>query len=607
MERNALRRWRLTLAEKGLKKILTMPQDAHFRVDSRLAGLLGESYRSTELALRELVDNAWDADASHVWINLPQVMSLSPITIHDDGSGMTEQEVRQEYLNIANDRSSRKGELTRLGNRPVKGRKGIGKFAGLMVANRMSLETVARKRKTRIEILKSALTAAHDLEQIDLPIDSKADVASTNGTLVSLSDLNPSLSFPNPEKLRQLLILEYGRSENFQIFVNGEPLKIEDLPGETFEITEEIAGVGLVKLHFTVSDGSKPLKQSGLVLRVQGKLVGKPQYFGLEHDEIIPGKLLRKVYGEVQADGLADAVTADWGAVIESSIAYETLEPFVQKHLRENIRKVHAKEIKQVEVRLKPEVDRRLEMLPEHRREFARQAVSRVIFRLYGENQERVAVVVAVVLDAMEKDEYFQVVQGLNDARDKDVKTLADALESFGLMDMAVVGKQAQSRLRLLDSLDELVSKPATLEKDVHSALDQNLWVLGSEYALVSSNKTLARVIENYANQKFSGPKARNRPDLLLASRMNGRFLLIEFKKPSIPITRSHENQAIEYRDDLTPKFGPIDILILGKGREQSVLVEYDRPDLKVLSFQAIISTARSQLDWLLNELAVAT
>jgi hypothetical protein len=32
---------------------------ANFEVDPRLATLLGESYRSTELAIKELVDNAY--------------------------------------------------------------------------------------------------------------------------------------------------------------------------------------------------------------------------------------------------------------------------------------------------------------------------------------------------------------------------------------------------------------------------------------------------------------------------------------------------------------------------------------------------------------------
>jgi hypothetical protein len=35
---------------------------ANFKVDTRLASILGESYRSSEIAIKELVDNSWDAE-----------------------------------------------------------------------------------------------------------------------------------------------------------------------------------------------------------------------------------------------------------------------------------------------------------------------------------------------------------------------------------------------------------------------------------------------------------------------------------------------------------------------------------------------------------------
>ena len=67
----------------------------------------------------------------------------------------------------------------------------------------------------------------------------------------------------------------------------------------------------------------------------------------------------------------------------------------------------------------------------------------------------------------------------------------------------------------------------------------------------MSSNKTLAKVIEDYLNEKFSGKRANKRPDLLLASDIINRLLLIEFKRPSKSITRDDETQAIKYRNDL--------------------------------------------------------
>ncbi len=136
-------------------------KSAHFKVDPRLAKLLGETYRSVEDAVKELVDNSYDADAELVNISIPDEIESNPkITIEDNGSGMKEKEVRTEYLNIASSRLSRKGDKTVLKKRKVKGRKGIGKFAGLMVADVMIVETFASGIKTTLQIIKEELAEA---------------------------------------------------------------------------------------------------------------------------------------------------------------------------------------------------------------------------------------------------------------------------------------------------------------------------------------------------------------------------------------------------------------------------------------------------------------
>lgn len=111
-----------------------MSRTIHFGVSPRLASLLGEAYRSTEAALKELVDNAWDADARRIEVILPAPLTTDPIVIRDDGNGMSSEQITTEYLEIARNRRSAKGiETPQLGRR-VKGRKGIGKFAGLVAA-----------------------------------------------------------------------------------------------------------------------------------------------------------------------------------------------------------------------------------------------------------------------------------------------------------------------------------------------------------------------------------------------------------------------------------------------------------------------------------------
>lgn len=85
---------------------------AHFRVDPKLTQVLGENYSSSEKALKELIDNAWDAEAREVHVTVPQILTDDPIIVQDNGSGMKTAELETEYLNIASPRFSRKGERT---------------------------------------------------------------------------------------------------------------------------------------------------------------------------------------------------------------------------------------------------------------------------------------------------------------------------------------------------------------------------------------------------------------------------------------------------------------------------------------------------------------
>lgn len=581
-----------------------MSENANFKVDPRLASLLGETYRSTEHAVKELVDNAWDADAPIIFITLPDPMTVNPIVIEDKGTGMTEQELRNEYLVVANDRRSRKGDRTKQLKRLVKGRKGIGKFAGLMVANIMEIETTARGKTTRVVISKEdLLNASRDLERIDLPLTVTPAAEGVVGTKVTLSSLSDRFAFPLPERLKSLLMTEYGREEDVQIRVNGELLGLDDLPGEHFRKYETIADAGTVRLNFKVTDGTKSLKQAGIALRVGGKIVGKPSFFGLEDDPDIPPKLLKKLYGEVEADGLSDSVTADWGDIVENSKAFHALKPVVQAHLKNALEEVYKREVSLQRARIQRQINLRLAKMPEHRRRFAQVALEKVMKRFYGESEEKVETVASVILDAFEKDEYWLVLKQIDESKGGDVETFAAALEVFGLLDMALMANQAKSRLKVLDHLDDLVRNPATLEKNVHSVIERNLWVLGYDHSLISSNKTLARTIEEYTSTKFTGDRASKRPDLFLAQNLRGGFLLIEFKRPSKAIDRQDQRQAQEYRDDLERKFDQIEILLLGKERDESATAKNDPPGLKVFGYEALISTARTQLDWLLADL----
>jgi len=583
-----------------------MPKKAaQFRVDPRLASLLGESYRSSEHAIKELIDNAWDADADNVWITLPDAVTDKPIVVQDDGSGMTEAELRREYLNIASDRRVRKGDKTRLKGRPVKGRKGIGKFAGLVAADTMEIATRARGKQTTLRITKQALLVTkRDLERINLPINSIKCDKEGRGTTITLSELNQKLSFPTSEALRELLALEYGRERQFTIYVNDEPLAHKDIPGKKFTAETTLSDETVVKVSFTIMEDSVPKRQAGVVIRVGGKVIGRPSFLGLEESGLLPSKLLYRVVGEIETDGLEGEITSDGGAIIANSKAFQEIEVWAKDQVESQLKVVFKRDVNLAKARQQKAIRGRLAQLPEHRRQFANEQLQRVLEKFYGEADDKIDTIVSFVLDAIEKDEYWIVVRKIEEARKADVITFAEALDSFGVADLAVMGRQARGRMALLDALDALMTNSKTLEKEMHKALENNLWVFGIEYSVLASNQTLAQVIENFTKTKFKGTRAKKRPDLLLSRDPNQRLLLIEFKRPSATIGRDAEAQTRKYRDDLATSHGAMEALVVGGKIDHSMTTLYPQADdLKCVTYAAIVSRARAQLNWLLKEL----
>lgn len=567
-----------------------MSKHAQFRVDPRLASLLGETYRSTEHAIKELIDNAWDADAENVWITLPEPMTHDPIVVRDDGTGMTESEVLGEYLSIARDRRTRKGERSAKKGRLVKGRKGIGKFAGLVAAELMDIRTEARGGVTTLRISKKAiLEATRDLERIDLPLTSGKCEAFRHGTTLTLAGLSPNLSFPKPARLRELLALDYGRESDFTLTVNGEVLAHEDIPGEKHSVTVELPNAGKVTINFTIMERPASKSQAGLVMRVGGKIVGRPSLMGLNDGGLLPDRLLNRIVGEVIADGLEADVTADWGAIIENSTKFDEAREWIRTTVTDKVAKRLEADVAEQVNRRECTIEQRLSRMPTHRREIAREQLRQVLKRFYGETEERVDIVVALMLDAMEKDEYWLVCDHIHSARFGDVELLASALEQFGLVDLAVIVQQARRRLEFLDYLDVLNQNSKTLEKEMHTALDRNLWVFGPQFSMMATNKTLATTIETYANKHFKGERKNKRPDLFLAQDAGKRHLLIEFKRPRDTVGRDAEAQTKKYRDDLTPNFGHITVLIVGGEVDASMSAHYEERDVTFLSYTSPI------------------
>ena len=110
-----------------------------FSVEARLLRELGERLvRSPEVALVELVKNAYDADAS--WCSLR--CESGSILVADNGHGMTLDEFRTAWMRVGTSSKESSATSRRFG-REITGEKGIGRFAVRFLGPSLNLESIA--------------------------------------------------------------------------------------------------------------------------------------------------------------------------------------------------------------------------------------------------------------------------------------------------------------------------------------------------------------------------------------------------------------------------------------------------------------------------------
>ena len=76
---------------------------------------------------------------------------------------------------------------------------------------------------------------------------------------------------------------------------------------------------------------------------------------------------------------------------------------------------------------------------------------------------------------------------------------------------------------------------------------------------------------------------------------------------PNHPISREDIAQAEQYRDDLSGTItssSPLRILMIGKGSAASMDKRYGTDMTIISSYASLLSSARTELDWLMSSLA---
>lgn len=190
-------------------------------IDKKVLRLLGaQLYGDTPSIISELVQNAYDADASAVWITI-NTTSPNTIIVQDDGIGMTPEEINTRFLNIGQDR--RTAFPTSPSGRKVLGRKGIGKLAVFSLAKIIDIYSVKENQVVACRLDFDDITLNNGdpetLDESSVPIEAEYLSPTSSGTKIILQEIQKDISHSLNYIINRLMRTFDVNSEEFKIYV----------------------------------------------------------------------------------------------------------------------------------------------------------------------------------------------------------------------------------------------------------------------------------------------------------------------------------------------------------------------------------------------------
>ncbi|MDI6758976.1 MAG: ATP-binding protein [Candidatus Omnitrophota bacterium] len=295
--------------KEGINSIEVTVDKSHIvTIGERLYG------ESIEL-IRELINNAYDADAAEVKVSIKD----DSIIVEDNGLGMDFDGLRQ-YFNIGSTLKRDSPKSLKFCRDRI-GEFGIGKFATLSACLCFEVWTKKGDFQARVTFDKQEWQGSKDKWHIPLEIQ-KSDPGLGDGTKIILKGVNKRFDLSDIEK--RIIEAVPIKAPNFSVYLNGKKIIARFIPGHRIPFLEGTE-YGIVCGEIIISS---PLEQdisnAGIECKVKQVTIAK-DFFGLE-------KLLKniaQIKGEVNADFLP--ITSDRTGFIKDTPQYRKFLEVMQR------------------------------------------------------------------------------------------------------------------------------------------------------------------------------------------------------------------------------------------------------------------------------------
>jgi hypothetical protein len=277
---------------------------------------LGERlYEQSIELIRELVNNAYDADATRVDVTV----SGKEIVVVDNGEGMDMEGLKQ-YFNVGSDDKLLHPKSPRYGRDRI-GQFGIGKFASLAAASRFEITTQKGEFTARVVFDKTRWLEQGDSWVIPLT-RLEPDPDGGDGTTVRLVDLKRVFK---PEDVTQRIAEGVPiRAKKFSVYVNRYRVTPRRWSGNRIPVLEGTK-YGIIHGEIVILPAYHASAENmGIEIKVKGVTVRR-ELFNIA----TWGKAATRIRGEIHADFLP--LTSDRSGFLEDTPEFEAFLKGMQK------------------------------------------------------------------------------------------------------------------------------------------------------------------------------------------------------------------------------------------------------------------------------------
>lgn len=511
-----------------------MPRPLKLRFLGSLIEQMGaQMYPSVTASIAELVSNAWDADATKVWIVLPlgrRTRSNDSITVTDNGIGMTRDEAENKYLQVGRTKRVEEDTETTPSGRPLHGRKGIGKLAAFGTARRLELVSVKEQGAVALRLDYDEIRKREAGSDVEVPemspfpelLDPESKEQLSRGTQITLSKLRSKM-FPSESQFRSSLARRFAvLSPDMVVVINGEEMSRFDIELEfrfpnvaapdtvpPIEIVDDWAVEKIDEnreVKWWIGFTPKPIdieSQRGVSVLAHKKLVQRPFMFSRSQG----------TQGQLGQEYLVGEVVADWidaGKDIESDLVLanrdqlqiedERLRGFldwgksrIEWALRRRLLLRKTAIVETIE--FDPEVQKTLNYFQPSERNIL-ESIGTKISDIEELDPPDAKSLFSEVIDAYDDRAIRGMIESISFESDPTQERMWRLVREFSLIDARRTMALVEARLEVINKLEELVDSGAREVPTIHEHIKTYPWLLDPRWELYDDEVDLTRHLE---------------------------------------------------------------------------------------------------------------